>query len=174
MNTLSEKTGADLKSTFAADNGVSEKVFIIPPARTRYLSEIAESNRAYDRWASKQADLAGRLQAICTAKNEVDESALKGLQNAEKQLELDLDPRLHDLKAWPELQSQYAATEFVFQVRGEDVRIPTTTTSLSHQEIPKWLSFDDGLEGFGKMVLAREPSRCIPIYVRHLPVQARR
>ena len=138
MNTLSEKTGADLKSTFAADDGVSEKVFIIPPARTRYLSEIAESNRAYDRWASKQADLAGRLQAICTAQNEVDESALKGLQDAEKQLELDLDPRLHDwLKAWPELQSQYAATEFVFQVRGEDVRIPTTTTSLSHQEIPK-------------------------------------
>ena len=138
MNTLSEKTGADLKSTFAADDGVSEKVFIIPPARTRYLSEIAESNRAYDRWASKQANLAGRLQAICTAQNEVDESALKGLQDAEKQLELDLDPRLHDwLKAWPELQSQYAATEFVFQVRGEDVRIPTTTTSLSHQEIPK-------------------------------------
>ena len=138
MNTLSEKTGADLKSTFAAEDGVSEKVFIIPPARTRYLSEIAESNRAYDRWASKQADLAGRLQAICTAQNEVDESALKGLQNAEKQLELDLDPRLHDwLKAWPELQSQYAASEFVFQVRGEDVRIPTTTTSLSHQEIPK-------------------------------------
>ena len=138
MNTLSEKTGADLKSTFAADDGVSEKVFIIPPARTRYLSEIAESNRAYDRWASKQADLAGRLQAICTAQNEVDESALKGLQNVEKQLELDLDPRLHDwLKAWPELQSQYAASEFVFQVRGEDVRIPTTTTSLSHQEIPK-------------------------------------
>ena len=30
MNTLSEKTGADLKSTFAADDGVSEKVFIIP------------------------------------------------------------------------------------------------------------------------------------------------
>ena len=73
MNTLSEKTGADLKSTFAADDGVSEKVFIIPPARTRYLSEIAESNRAYDRWASKQADLAGRLQAICTAQNEVDD-----------------------------------------------------------------------------------------------------
>ena len=55
MNTLAEKTGAALHSTFAAEQGTSEKVFIIPPARTRYLSEIAESNRAYDRWADKQA-----------------------------------------------------------------------------------------------------------------------
>ena len=57
MNTMAQKTGADLASNFAAEEGSSEKVFIIPPARTRYLSEIAESNRAYDRWAEKQEDV---------------------------------------------------------------------------------------------------------------------
>ena len=138
MNTLAEKTGADLTSTFAAEQGTSEKVFIIPPARTRYLSEIAETNRAYDRWVDKQADLAGRVQAVQTASKEVEGQASDALDAARKQLELDLDARLYDwLKAWPELQARYAASEYVFQVRGKDIRIPTTSKSLSHQDIPK-------------------------------------
>ena len=138
MNTLAEKTDAALTSTFAADQGTSEKVFIIPPARTRYLSEIAETNRAYDRWVDKQADLAGRMQAVQTASREVEGQASDALGAARKQLELDLDARLYDwLRAWPELQARYAASEYVFQVRGKDIRIPTTSKSLSHQDIPK-------------------------------------
>ena len=138
MNTLAEKTGAALTSTFAAEQGTSEKVFIIPPARTRYLSEIAETNRAYDRWVDKQADLAGRVQAVKTASEEVEGQASDALDAARKQLELDLDARLYDwLQAWPELQARYAASEYVFQVRGKDIRIPTTSKSLSHQDIPK-------------------------------------
>ena len=138
MNTLAEKTGAALTSTFAAEQGTSEKVFIIPPSRTRYLSEIAESNRAYDRWAEKQADLAGRLQAVHTAAAEVDGEATQALSSVGEQLQLDLDARLHEwLQAWPEMQARYAASEYVFQVRGKDIRIPTTSKSLSHQDIPK-------------------------------------
>ena len=138
MNTLAEKTGADLASTFAEEQGSSEKIFIIPPSRTRYLSEIAESNRAYDRWADRQADLAGRVQAVNDAAKEVKGDAAQALEKAGQQLELDLDARLHDwLKAWPEMQARYAETEFIFQVRGKDIRIPTTTPSLSHQDIPK-------------------------------------
>lgn len=138
MNTLAEKTGAELTSTFAAEQGTSEKVFIIPPARTRYLSEIAETNRAYDRWVDKQADLAGRVQAVKTAAREVEGPASEALDKVRKQLELDLDARLHDwLKAWPKLQARYAASAYVFKVRGKDIRIPTTSKSLSHQDIPK-------------------------------------
>ena len=138
MNTLAEKTGAELTSTLAAEQSNSEKVFIIPPARTRYLSEIAETNRAYDRWVDKQADLAGRVQAVKTAAREVEGPASEALDKVRKQLELDLDARLHDwLKAWPKLQARYAASEYVFKVRGKDIRIPTTSKSLSHQDIPK-------------------------------------
>ena len=138
MNTLAEKTGAELTSTLAAEQSNSEKVFIIPPARTRYLSEIAETNRAYDRWVDKQADLAGRVQAVKTAAREVEGPASEALGKVRKQLELDLDARLHDwLKAWPKLQARYAASAYVFKVRGKDIRIPTTSKSLSHQDIPK-------------------------------------
>jgi methylmalonyl-CoA mutase len=138
MNTLSEKTGAALSSNFAADQGTSEKVFIIPPARTRYLSEIAESNRAYDRWAEKQADLAGKLQALSTAADLVDGDAADALAARSKHIQLDLDARLKEwLEGWPELRARYEADEYVFQVRGKDIKIPTSSKSLSHQDIPK-------------------------------------
>lgn len=65
MDLLIEKAGAkELQSTFEITDEMSEKIFIIPPARTRYLSEIAENNRAYDKWVSEQSDIANRLYAI--------------------------------------------------------------------------------------------------------------
>jgi methylmalonyl-CoA mutase len=46
-----------------------EKIFIIPPARTRYLSEIAENNREYDAMVLRQAEVAetlyGLFRSIC-------------------------------------------------------------------------------------------------------------
>ena len=45
MDKIVEKTGADLQSTFQITREMSEKIFVIPPHRTRYLSEIAENNR---------------------------------------------------------------------------------------------------------------------------------
>ena len=64
MDELVEKTGADLKSTFEISAEMSEKIFVIPPARTRYLSEIAENNRAYDKKADAQVEVAQKLYGI--------------------------------------------------------------------------------------------------------------
>jgi methylmalonyl-CoA mutase len=52
-----------LKSTFAITQEMSEKIFVIPPHRTRYLSEISENNRAYDTWVNEQAAVAEKLFA---------------------------------------------------------------------------------------------------------------
>ncbi|MEZ4781722.1 MAG: methylmalonyl-CoA mutase family protein [Flavobacteriaceae bacterium] len=64
MDTLVEKTDTDLKSTFEISKEMSEKIFVIPPARTRYLSEIAENNRAYDKTANAQVEVAQKLYGI--------------------------------------------------------------------------------------------------------------
>src|SRR5690606_3411735 len=64
MDKLVEKTGANLKSTFEITKEMSEKVFVIPPARTRYLSEIAENNRAYDTKTLSQKEVAQKLYGI--------------------------------------------------------------------------------------------------------------
>ncbi|MDC1222181.1 methylmalonyl-CoA mutase family protein, partial [Salibacteraceae bacterium] len=78
MDLLVAKAGAEeLKSTFEITDEMSEKIFIIPPARTRYLSEIAENNRAYDKDAAHQSDVADTLYAIARTIHELnDETAV--------------------------------------------------------------------------------------------------
>jgi methylmalonyl-CoA mutase len=64
MNKLVEKTGVDLNSSIEIIQEMSEKIFIIPPARIRYLSEIAENNRAYDKKERSQVEVAQKLFGI--------------------------------------------------------------------------------------------------------------
>ncbi|WP_136468433.1 methylmalonyl-CoA mutase family protein [Flagellimonas onchidii] len=64
MDTLVSKSNSTLVSNFVVGKEMSEKVFVIPPARTRYLSEIAENNRAYDKKATEQSKIAQQLYGI--------------------------------------------------------------------------------------------------------------
>ncbi|MBR9757263.1 MAG: methylmalonyl-CoA mutase [Algicola sp.] len=64
MDKVVEKTNADLQSTFEISREMSEKIFVIPPSRTRYLSEISENNRAYDKTASEQVVVAQKLYGV--------------------------------------------------------------------------------------------------------------
>ncbi|MEL0457225.1 methylmalonyl-CoA mutase family protein [Flavobacteriaceae bacterium SZ-1-7] len=64
ISKLNEKTNVNLKSTFTITNEMSEKIYIIPPSRTRYLSEIAENNRNYDNKVSEKVEIAQKLYGI--------------------------------------------------------------------------------------------------------------
>jgi len=64
MDKLVEKTDADLHSKMEITTAMSEKIFVIPPARVRYLSEIAENNRAYDNKVDEQVIVAQKLYGI--------------------------------------------------------------------------------------------------------------
>ena len=46
IQVITEKTDAQFESGFGKEDDVSEKIYIIPPNRTRYLSEIAEKTAA--------------------------------------------------------------------------------------------------------------------------------
>ena len=140
MNTLAKQTGSDLASSFGSAAGDSEKVHVIPPKRTRYLSEIADAVRGYNDWAEAQSAVAGRLQAVNRAAQELKDApeALKALEEKSAALTRELDPKnLHWLESWPEEAERYKKEEYIFEVRGREIRIPTTTQSLSHQAIPK-------------------------------------
>ncbi|HNI06437.1 MAG TPA: methylmalonyl-CoA mutase family protein, partial [Flavobacteriales bacterium] len=67
MKKIAEKTGIALDSAFHAHDEMSEKVWIIPPAKSRYLSEISESNRRYDARVQAQAAIADRLYGLHSA-----------------------------------------------------------------------------------------------------------
>ncbi|MCB0584009.1 MAG: cobalamin-dependent protein, partial [Phaeodactylibacter sp.] len=53
MDIIAERTNAPLQSDFEGSNEMSEKVYIIPPKRVRYLSEISDNNRNYDNWVER-------------------------------------------------------------------------------------------------------------------------
>ena len=64
IDKLDEKLGTNFKSSFEITGEMSEKIYIIPPARTRYLSEISENNRSYDEWVKEQCDIADKLYGL--------------------------------------------------------------------------------------------------------------
>ena len=64
MDEVEKKTKSGLKSTFEISKEMSEKIFVIPPKRTRYLSEIAENNRGYDEKANSQVEVAQKLYGV--------------------------------------------------------------------------------------------------------------
>ncbi len=64
MDTLVEKAGSKLISNMSVSGEMAEKIYVIPPARTRYLSEISENNRAYDAKSKTQSEVAQRLYGV--------------------------------------------------------------------------------------------------------------
>jgi len=145
MDKLVEKTGSSLKSDFQITNEMSEKIFVIPPKRTRYLSEISESNRGYDEWAEKQAEVADKLYGIQKSIETFDASdfedkdrLIKGLKEGYEKTALDLDP--HNLKLlenWEAKKKRYIDPVYSFKVRDKEINIKTHTESLAHSQIPK-------------------------------------
>jgi len=139
MDTLVEKAGSTLKSDFHITDEMSEKIFIIPPQRTRYLSEISEGNRQYDAWVNTQAEIADKLYAIDKTMNAVENADIKKVLLAEfDRVKLDLDPRNWlMLQEWPTEAKRYHDEYYIFKVRDKELKIKTHTESLSHSQIPK-------------------------------------
>ncbi len=143
MKMIGEKTGAKLTADTEAENETSEKIYIIPPARTRYLSEISENNRQYDRWVDRQCDIARKLFGLqqfisVIEKKDGEKELLEKLKSTYTDLELDLDGQCKRiLDNWEATKAAYAADEFVYQVRKKEIRVPTFTKSLSHTRIPR-------------------------------------
>ena len=145
MDKVVEKTGMDLNSTFEITREMSEKIFVIPPDRTRYLSEISENNRSYDKWVNEQVLVAEKLyglnSAIATMQNakfEDKDRLVKSLQETFDIEKLNFDPKNWAIiQTWKDKKQQFKNPNFEFKVREKIVKIETHTESLSHSQIPK-------------------------------------
>ncbi|MCG2420008.1 methylmalonyl-CoA mutase family protein [Aequorivita sp. F47161] len=160
MKEIAENTNSKLHSDFHISEEMQEKVFVIPPARTRYLSEIAENNRAYDKKASEQTEVAQKLfgifktietvsgkqptldkagidsESINTSENNSD--LLKLLLAEFDREKLNLDPYNWEvITGWDEKVNKYKNPVYSFKVRGKEINIKTHSESLSHTQIPK-------------------------------------
>ncbi|RJG03240.1 fused isobutyryl-CoA mutase/GTPase IcmF [Noviherbaspirillum sedimenti] len=137
----------------------SGKNAIVPPARSRYLAEIADTVRGYHKFTAKNVKLARERQQLQESK--------RMLAAAGKIVDIDdlITERDHKLDAgaknllasWPELQAAYAGDEFVVKIRDKEIRSQLTISSLSgtkirkvalpryedHGEILRWLMLDN-------------------------------
>ncbi|MGH8454389.1 MAG: methylmalonyl-CoA mutase family protein, partial [Nevskiales bacterium] len=137
IDRIAEKCGAPLKSTFDHGIGDSEKIFIIPSERTRYLAEIVDTVRGYNRWTEEQSRIAQQLQAVTETRRLV-KSKADDLSVIENKLEAQLDASNRKaLQNWDAKRANYEGNEYVYQVRGKDIRVPTKSESLSHLKVPR-------------------------------------
>ncbi|PQJ76033.1 methylmalonyl-CoA mutase family protein [Polaribacter gangjinensis] len=164
MDKLVEKTNADLKSQMKITKEMSEKIFVIPPSRVRYLSEIAENNRTYDHKVTDQVVVAQKLYGIYQTilsviasetkqslliKTGLDEDEiLRQAQNDKEfiklllaqfdKVKLNLDPLNWELILnWSEKVQRYKNPLYTFKVRDKEINIETHSKSLSQSAIPK-------------------------------------
>ncbi|MGB3226561.1 MAG: methylmalonyl-CoA mutase family protein [Saprospiraceae bacterium] len=139
METIGKKTNSNLHSQLSVSIGESEKIYIIPPNRTRYLSEISDNNRQYDQWVSKQSEIAHQWQALNTVSDLADQEILKNaIQKLSTQILEQLDGNSRSiLENWNEKKQAYNSDEYIYKVRDKEIRVPTFTKSLSHTRIPR-------------------------------------
>ena len=165
MDTLVEKVKSDLNSSFQISDEMSEKIFVIPPARVRYLSEISENNRNYDATVDTQVEVAQKLYGIYKTICSVIASETKqshfiktGLNEEEildqvqddntdfikllitefDRVKMNFDPYNWEvILGWSKKVNRYKEPIYTFKVRDKEIKIETHTESLSHTQIPK-------------------------------------
>ncbi|USX14741.1 methylmalonyl-CoA mutase family protein [Oxalobacteraceae bacterium OTU3CAMAD1] len=117
----------------------SGKNVIVPPARARYLAEIADTVRGYHRFTRKQVTLARERQQLTESK--------RMLALAHKSADFDdviadrdaaMDAGAKKLLAgWPEMQAAYAGDDYVVKIRDKEIRTRLVQHTLSGTKIRK-------------------------------------
>jgi methylmalonyl-CoA mutase len=117
----------------------SGKNVIVPPARARYLAEIADTLRGYHANTRKQVRLARERQQLTEAR--------RMLAAANKDADFDdlITEREHAMDAgakkllamWPDMQAAYAGDDYVVKIRDKEIRTKLVQKTLSGTTIRK-------------------------------------
>jgi methylmalonyl-CoA mutase len=118
---------------------------IVPAARIRYLSEIADAVRAYRDRAHGQAQSARERWQLSEAKRMALQAGAAAADTltgrldaliAEREARLGARER-EMLDAWPRTVAEYSGDERVTTIRGREIRTPLTVTTLSGASVRK-------------------------------------
>jgi methylmalonyl-CoA mutase len=142
----------------------TSQVVIVPPARGRYLAEIADTVRQYHKWAGTQARIARERQQLRATKamlaaecKDLTRAMTKGagteagraaaidckadfaaIDHLVADREAKLDARAKKLlDMWPKTKAAYSGDEYVVKIRDKEIRTALTSTSLSGTKIRK-------------------------------------
>ncbi len=141
LKKIEEKTKVNFgKIHFGETAKMSQAV--IPSSRVRYLSEISENNRDYDKLVKDQSAIASKLYQLHgtleTMKGKADVALLDSIQQQINFFTEQLTPISRKLiQKWPEKQKAYEADYYEYHVRDKIIRQPLFSKSLSGTRIPK-------------------------------------
>lgn len=148
MDLLNQKTNGSFDLSvhvIPADTEENERLQIIPPERTRYLAEITDTVRKYNRKSEEQSEIAQKLFSIRNSIEELkadgntdDYEAILRLEQKFEHLSKKLKPENWEvLEHWDSKKQRYSEPVFKYQVRGREVCVDTRYESLSRTGIPK-------------------------------------
>ncbi len=149
LRTVADKTGVSFESHLPklTNRTSTSKTIIIPPERTRYLAEIAETVRAYHAHTEEQAQTVRRHWHLSESLRLLGErehdgagrdGALTQLKQEVTRAQTRIGKETHALlKEWQEIRDKYSQDELCYEVRGCEIKRPLHTESLSMQKIPK-------------------------------------
>ena len=113
---------------------------IVPPARTRYLSDIAETIRSYHSTTASQAQVASTVQHLETARALLAESG-SGTSELDALIAKQQSDLLPTVKAmldeWPAMREAYREEELVVKIRDKEMRNALWRQTLSGNRIPR-------------------------------------
>jgi methylmalonyl-CoA mutase len=126
---------------FAHGDTVS-KSMIIPPARVRYLSEIADTIKDYNQLVEDQSAIASKIYRLQGALELLKEKGNEDLiATIQKQIDFYTEQQTPVAKKlvrhWPEKLKAYQQDYYEYKVRDKVIRQSMVSTSLSGTRIPK-------------------------------------
>ncbi|MGY1761185.1 fused isobutyryl-CoA mutase/GTPase IcmF [Geodermatophilus sp. SYSU D00779] len=109
---------------------------VVPAQRARYLAEITEAVRGYHATTEAQVAVVRRRQHLTTAAEVLDGDAAEAARAAVEAADRELLPEVRDLlDEWPARVEAYSGDEYVYTVRGREIRTPLTRKTLSGNEV---------------------------------------
>jgi methylmalonyl-CoA mutase len=112
----------------------SEHAAVIPPQRSRYLSDVAAAVRGYHEETRRAVDAARVRHHLRTARELVGEAVDAALAEAEAALPAGAAALLD---GWPQVVEDYSGDELVVRVRDRELRTRLTRETLSGNRVPR-------------------------------------
>ena len=111
---------------------------VIPPGRTTYLAEIAETVRGYHAETGRQVTAARRLQRLTEVAAELSGEPAEAVAALARQAREDLsDASAGLIESWPAVVESHSGDEQVVRTRDREMRIQLTSETLSGSRIPR-------------------------------------
>lgn len=161
--TLNQRCGTAWPVTLGQERTLPDKAAVIPPERSRYLSEIADAVQTYKRWVAEQAEFARTLQRLEGARSallaaatrrevtisgegglveigtpEQRQDLLDALAEQARYYRLRIAPENRDLlDKWPDARTAYTRDVLTTRVRDREIVTELYHRTLSGTRIPK-------------------------------------